>query len=80
MEQQVQQLTEMLTGMARRVEEQTQRIAHAEQQTGAAATAAAAARSETSDLHTRMQSNVEQMPDLITALTDAVKNQKNSGG
>ena len=25
-----------------------------------------------------MQSNVEQMPDLITALTDAVKNQKNS--
>ena len=76
MEQQVQQLTQMLDGMATRVEEQTQRIAHAEQQTGAAATEAANARSETQALHARMQSNTESMPAILTALTDAVKNQK----
>ena len=75
MDAQVQQLTQALNTMATRMEEQTQRLHLAEQQVGAAD--AAAARSETSDLHTRMQSNVEQMPDLITALTEAVKTQKN---
>ncbi len=66
--------------MASRVEEQTKRLAHAEQLTASAATEAANARSETSALHARMQSNAEQMPTIITALTEAVKNQKTSGG
>jgi len=80
MEQQVQHLTAMLDGMTRQVETQNQRVAHAEQQTGAAATEAANARSETQALHARMQSNTETMPGILTALTEAVKTQKNSGG
>ena len=80
MEQQVQHLTAMLDGMTRQVETQNQRLAHAEQQTGAAATEAANARSETQALHARMQSNTESMPAILTALTEAVKNQKNGGG
>ena len=80
MDQQVQHLTQLLDGMARRVEEQNQRIAHAEKQTVAAATEAANARAETKSLHARLQENAEAMPAILTALTDAVKSQKGGGG
>ena len=80
MEGQVQHLTQMLNDMVRRTEEQAQRIAQAEAQTIAAATEAANARAETKSLHARLQENAEAMPAILTALTDAVKNQKGSGG
>ena len=64
----MQHLTAMLDIMTRQVETQNQRLAQAEQQTGAAAAEAANAGSETQALHARMPSNT------------AVKNQKNNGG
>ena len=76
----MQHLTAMLDGETRQVETQNQRLAKAEQQTGAAAAEAANARTETQALHARMQSNTESMPAILTARTEAVKNQKNSGG